>query len=45
LIKFGATAITERVDELAPERRKMLFDPLPRVDGIDLAGDSLTAVR
>jgi hypothetical protein len=35
----------ERVDELAPERRKIIFDPLPRVDGIDSAGDPLTAVR
>jgi len=43
--EFGTLAITERVDELAPERRKIIFDPLPRVDGIDSAGDPLTAVR
>ncbi|MDB5355791.1 MAG: Catalase-related peroxidase [Phycisphaerales bacterium] len=43
--EFGNLAITERVDELAPERRKIIFDPLPRVDGIDSAGDPLTAVR
>ena len=42
---FGSLAITERVDELAPERRKIIFDPVPRVDGIDSAGDPLTAVR
>ena len=29
--EFGAIAISERVDELAPERRKIIFDPLPRV--------------
>jgi catalase len=45
VVEFGALAITERVDELAPERRKMIFDPLPRVDGIDSAGDPLTDVR
>ena len=43
--EFGTLAITERVDELAPERRKIIFDPLPRVDGIDSAGDPLTTVR
>ena len=37
--------IRERVDELAPERRKIIFDPVPRVDGIDPAGDPLTEVR
>ena len=45
MVEFGALAITERVDEVAPERRKMIFDPLPRVDGIDSAGDPLTDVR
>jgi catalase len=44
-VEFGTLAITERVDELAPERRKIIFDPLPRVDGIDSAGDPLTGVR
>ncbi len=43
--EFGAIDITERVDELAPERRKIIFDPVPRVDGIDSAGDPLTEVR
>ncbi len=45
MLEFGTLAVTERVDELAPERRKIIFDPLPRVDGIDSAGDPLTAVR
>jgi catalase len=45
LAEFGTITINERVDELAPERRKIIFDPLPRVDGIDSAGDPLTAVR
>jgi catalase len=45
MVEFGTVSITERVDELAPERRKIIFDPLPRVDGIDWAGDPLTEVR
>jgi catalase len=44
-VEFGTLTLTERVDELAPERRKIIFDPIPRVDGIDSAGDPLTAVR
>jgi catalase len=44
-VEFGTLVLTERVDDLAPERRKIIFDPVPRVDGIDSAGDPLTAVR
>jgi catalase len=44
-IPFGAITLTARVDEQAPERRKSIFDPLPRVDGIDPSGDPLTQVR
>ena len=44
-VEFGALTLTERVDELAPERRKIIFDPLPRVDGIDSSGDPLIEVR
>jgi catalase len=43
--EFGILTLKERVDELAPERRKIIFDPLPRVDGIDSAGDPITAIR
>lgn len=43
--EFGTLTLDERVDELTPERRKIIFDPLPRVDGIDSAGDPLTALR
>jgi catalase len=43
--EFGTLTITERVDELAPALRKIIFDPVPRVDGIDSAGDPLTEVR
>jgi catalase len=45
IVDFGTLTIRERVDELAPERRKIIFDPIPRVDGIDSAGDPLTELR
>jgi catalase len=44
-VEFGTLTLTARVDELAPEMRKVIFDPVPRVDGIDPAGDPLTEVR
>jgi catalase len=44
-ISFGTITLTARVDVQAPERRKIIFDPVPRVDGIDSSGDPLTEVR
>ncbi len=44
-VEFGTLTITQRIDELAPETRKIIFDPVPRVAGIDPAGDPLTEVR
>ena len=44
-IPFGIVTLTARVDDQAPDRRKIIFDPLPRVDGIDSSGDPLTQVR
>ena len=44
-IPFGTIALTARVDDQVPERRKIIFDPLPRVDGIDSSGDPLTQIR
>jgi len=44
-IPFGTVTLTARVDAQAPERRRLIFDPVPRVDGIEAAGDPLTDVR
>jgi catalase len=44
-IPFGTVTLTARVDDQESERRKIIFDPVPRVDGIDSAGDPLTEVR
>ena len=30
LVEFGTVTLTERVDELSPERRKIIFDPVPQ---------------
>ncbi len=44
-IPFGTVTLTARVDDQEPERRRIIFDPVPRVDGIETSGDPLTAVR
>src|SRR5437867_651335 len=44
-VRFGTLTLTARVDDQEPERRKIIFDPVPRVDGIDLSGDPLSEVR
>jgi catalase len=44
-IAFGTIALTARVDDQEPERRKIIFDPDPKVDGIESSGDPLTQAR
>jgi catalase len=44
-VPFGTMSLTARVDDQVPDRRKIIFDPLPRIDGIDSSGDPLTDVR
>jgi catalase len=44
-LPFGTVTLTECVDDTAAERRKIIFDPIPRVDGIDTSGDPLSEVR
>ena len=44
-VRFGTITLTGLVDDQVPERRKIIFDPIPRVDGIDSSGDPLTEVR
>jgi catalase len=44
-VPFGTITLMSRVDDEEPERRKIIFDPVPRVDGIDTSGDPLTEVR
>ncbi|MBI3863495.1 MAG: catalase family peroxidase [Planctomycetia bacterium] len=45
LVPFGTISLTKRVDDQQPELRKIIFDPLPRIDGIESSGDPLTDVR
>ena len=44
-IPFGTITLMARVDDQEPERRRIIFAPVPRVDGIDTSGDPLTDVR
>ena len=31
-VSFGTVTLTARVDDAEPERRKIIFDPVPRID-------------
>jgi len=44
-IAFGTITLTAQADDTEPERRKIIFDPIPRVDGIDTSGDPLSEAR
>jgi catalase len=44
-IPFGTITVTARADDQAPQYRKIIFDPEPKVDGIDKSGDPLTEAR
>jgi catalase len=44
-IPFGTITLTARVDDQVPERLRIIFDPVPRVEGIESSGDPITDVR
>lgn len=44
-IEFGTLTLTHRENAEEPELKKMIFDPIPRVEGIESAGDPLLGVR
>ncbi len=44
-IPFGTITLTARVNDQEPDRRKIIFDPIPRIDGIDTSGDPLSEMR
>jgi catalase len=44
-VSFGTVTLTGRADGADPELRKLIFDPVPKVDGIDPSPDPLIGVR
>jgi catalase len=44
-VKLGTITLTERVNDLEPEMRKIIYDPIPRVDGLDPSDDPLWQLR
>jgi len=44
-IDFGTLTLTEIEDHSKPDLRKIIFDPIPRVDGLDPTDDPLFEVR
>src|SRR5262249_49084712 len=44
-LAFRPITLTAPRDHQPPERRKIIFDPDPRVEGIESSGDPLTQAR
>jgi catalase len=44
-LDFGTITVTARADDADPEIRKVIFDPIPRLDGMGPSDDPLLAVR
>ena len=44
-VNFGTVTLTKRVADDDAEAKRIIFDPVPRVDGIDPSDDSLIEIR
>jgi catalase len=45
LINLGTIVLTSLIDDNAREQKKIIFDPIPRVDGIEPSDDPLLELR
>ncbi|KZL87858.1 catalase domain containing protein [Colletotrichum incanum] len=45
VLELGKLSLLELVDNNAAEQRNIIFDPVPRVDGVEPSGDPLLEVR
>ena len=44
-LELGSITLETRVNELEPEMRKLIFDPIPRVEGLEASHDPLWQLR
>ena len=44
-MELGTIALTETVEADQDEQKHIIFDPIPRVDGIEPSGDPLLELR
>jgi catalase len=45
LVEFGTIEVNAVIPEADPEQKRIIFDPIPRVDGIEPSADPLLALR
>jgi catalase len=45
IVPFGKLALTNIVGEQAGEEKQIIFDPIPRLEGIEPSGDPLLELR
>jgi catalase len=45
MVEFGVIELVEPVKENAAEQKQLIFDPIPRIDGIEASADPLLELR
>jgi len=45
MVELGTVELTEVVKDTAAQQKQIIFDPIPRVDGIEASGDPLLELR
>jgi catalase len=45
VVEFGTIALTSAVANNADEQKQIIFDPIPRLDGIEPSDDPLLELR
>ncbi len=45
LIHFGSIVLTAKADDDEDQQKRIIFDPIPRVDGIEPSDDPLIELR
>jgi catalase len=45
LLRFGSITLTEKASDDAQQQKSVIFDPIPRVDGIEPSADPLLELR
>ena len=45
LVELGTLSLTAKINDDEPENKRVIFDPIPRVDGVDPSEDPLLELR
>jgi catalase len=45
LVEFGTVELTEVIPDSLAQQKRIIFDPIPRVEGIEASADPLLELR